>query len=133
VSGGRWAGAEVSATTYALRLEGVATLEVGVSAVKTKAPNSPSRSPSTFGVAAMTGSYMLYQIPKTSFRVGLVYPELAARLISNFDDWPLLNLSVTLPAVRVSFWRALVDVRFGELAFDVQFEGSGGRASAARA
>lgn len=120
VNGAKWPGATISATTYALRSESVLAAEIGVSTV-TSSASSSSRSPFTLGLTAMTGSFMLYQMPKTTFRVGVVYPELAARLISNLDDWSLLNLSITLPAVRVSFWRALVDVRFGELAFDAQF------------
>ncbi len=121
--GGTWPASDIAATNFALRMEGNGlAMEIGYASLTPKAGgvSGQSRGAFMFGVAANFGAIVSYQFPGTVMHVGLIWPELLLRESTDFSDIFLLTGALALPAVRFSAGPAVLDVRFAEIALDLE-------------
>ncbi len=115
-----WPAYDIKATNLALRMEGNGlAMEIGYAGLKFGNASS-TKGTFMFAVATSFGGIVSYQFPRTVIHVGLVWPELLLRESTDFSDVFLLTAALALPAVRFSAGPAVLDVRFGELALDLE-------------
>jgi len=123
--GGTWPAYDIKATNLALRMEGNGlAMEIGRAGMSFKSGGATSNEKGLFmlGVATNFGAMVSYQFPGTVIHVGLLWPELLVRESTDFSETFLLTVALAVPAVRFSAGPAVLDVRFAEVALDLEME-----------
>lgn len=126
--GGTWPAYDISAINLALRMEGNGlAMEIGRAGLTAKMGGVSGNEKGTFmfSVAGNFGAIASYQFPGTVIHAGLVWPEILLRESTDFSDIFLLTGALTIPAVRFSAGPAVLDVRFGEVALDLEMAKAG--------